>query len=85
MIKVAGRVRSAVLTEALCSVVRKLENAMKSKVLQVVKIFGFQLARKLSLFAQKWGNISARNWAYDASFAKFLAIMHINNSGMFKV
>jgi len=84
-IKVASRVRSAVLAKALCSIVRKLEDAMKSKVLQTTRIFGFQLAHKLSLFAQKWGNISARNWVYDASFARFLAIMYINNSGRFKV
>ncbi|MEM3641369.1 MAG: hypothetical protein QXH37_05570 [Candidatus Bathyarchaeia archaeon] len=83
-IKVANKVRSVVLTDALRSIVKKLEDAMKNRVLQAMKDVGFQLARKLSLLAQKWGNFSARNWAYDLSFAKFLAMMHINNPRMFK-
>lgn len=83
-IKVAGRVRSFTLAKILFSVVKKLEEAFESKVLRVLREVGLPLARKLSLFAQNWGNSFAKNWASDPSFARFLAIMHLNNPGVFK-
>jgi len=78
-INVADEVRSFVLANALLLVVKKLENAIESKVLRVLKEVGLPLAHKLSLLAQKWGNRLARDWAFDGAFAKFLAIMHIND------
>lgn len=84
-IKVVDGVRSFTLAKALLSVVKKLEDVLESRVLRALKEVGFPLARKLSLFAQKWGNNSARNWGSDVSFAKFLAIMHINNPTVFKL
>jgi len=83
-IKVVDGVRSFTLAKALLSVIKKLEDAFESRVLRIVKEVGFPLARKLSLFAQKWGNNLAKNWMRDIFFAKFLAIMHINNPGVFK-
>lgn len=83
-IKVVDGVRSFTLAKALLSVVRKLEDALENRVLHALKEVGFPLAYKLSLFAQKWGNNLAKNWMRDIFFAKFLAIMHINNSGVFK-
>jgi hypothetical protein len=83
-IKVAGRVRSFTLAKILFSVVKKLEEAFESRVLRVLREVGLPLARKLSLFAQNWGNSFAKNWASDLSFARFLAIMHLNNPGVFK-
>ena len=84
-IKVVDGVRSFTLAKALLSVIKKLEDAFESRVLRILKEVGFPLARKLSLFAQKWGNNLAQDWMRDVSFAKFLAIMHINNPGVFKV
>jgi len=83
-IRVADVVHSFTLAKTLFTVVRKLEDCFESMVSHVLKEVGFPLARKLSLLAQKWGNSSARNWMSDKSFAKFLAIMHINNSRVFK-
>jgi hypothetical protein len=77
-IKVADKVRSPRLAEALSAVTRKLEEALKSRISQIVYRIGFSLARKIGLFAKKWGNPSAENWMSDVSFARFLAIMHIN-------
>jgi len=34
--------------------------------------------------AQKCGNTSAKNWAIDVSFIRFLAIMHINETKTFR-
>jgi hypothetical protein len=84
-IKVVDGVRSFTLAKALLAVIKKLEDAFESRVLRILKEVGFPLARKLSLFAQKWGNNLAQNWMRDVSFAKFLAIMHINSPGVFKV
>jgi hypothetical protein len=83
-IRVVDRVCSFTLAKALLSVVKKLEDAFESGVLHALREVGFPLARKLSLFAQKWGNNFAQNWMRDVSFARFLAIMHINNPGVFK-
>jgi hypothetical protein len=83
-IRVVDVVHSSRLSEALFSVVKKLEDGLAGRVSRAIKEVGFSLARKLSLLAQKWGNDLARNWMFDMSFAKFLAIMHINNSRVFK-
>jgi hypothetical protein len=82
VIKVVNEVRSFTLAKILLSVVEKLEGALENRFLNALKEIGFPLARKLSLSAQKWGNKSARNWAFDLSFARFLAIMYINNPGV---
>jgi len=82
VIKVVNEVRSFTLAKILLSVVEKLEDALENRFLNALKEIGFPLARKLSLSAQKWGNKSARNWAFDLSFARFLAIMYINNPGV---
>jgi len=83
-IRVVDVVHSSRLAEALFSVVKKLEDGLEGRVSRATKEVGFSLARKLSLLAQKWGNNLARNWMSDMSFAKFLAIMYINNSRVFK-
>ena len=82
VIKVVNEVRSFTLAKILLSVVEKLEDALENRFLNALKEIGFPLARKLSLSAQKWGNKSARNWAFDLSFARFLAMMYINNPGV---
>jgi hypothetical protein len=39
---------------------------------------GLLLVQKISLLAQRLGNISASGWVFDSSFADFLAVMHLN-------
>lgn len=78
-IKVADKVHSIVLARTLFSVVQKLEDAFKHGVLEAVRRVGFPLARRFSSLAQKWGSVLARSWASDVSFARFLAVMHINS------
>jgi len=81
--KVVDGVHSFRLAEALFSVVKKLEDALESRVSRALKEVGFPLARKLGLFAQKWGNKFARGWVCDKGFARFLAVMHINEPRVF--
>lgn len=83
-IRIVRRVRSAVLYKALISVVKKLENILDDRVSCAVRTVGFPCAQRLSLLAQKWGNKSAKEWMSDLSFARFLAIMHINNPALFR-
>ena len=77
-IKVAENVRSAFLAKCIFAVVGKLEGLLESSVLKSLRLIGRPLAEKISLTAQKLGNISAKNWVADSSFAFFLAIMYTN-------
>ena len=83
-IKVASNIRSVTLAKNLLAVTRKLEGLLESSLSQALREVGLPLAQKLSLVAQKWGNTSAKNWASDVSFTKFLAVMHINEPKAFK-
>ena len=82
-IRVVEKVRSSVLTKMLTSIVKKLSEAMESKVARMMREVGCSLAQKMSLIAQKWGNKSAVKWAADSSFIRYLAVTHMNTSPMF--
>jgi hypothetical protein len=84
-LKMSSNVRSPLLARTLLAVVERLENALGSPVSRLVKDVGFQLARRLSLIAEKLGNVSAKAWASDYDFAQFLAVMHLNNPGMVRI
>jgi hypothetical protein len=77
-IRVARRIRSASLVRSLLSVARKLEGLLESRFAHAVREIGFSLSCRLSLLAQKWGNKSARAWAGDEDFARYLAVMKLN-------
>ena len=79
-IMVTDGVRSSRLATALRSVVSKIEDTFGSRVSQITNSVGFPLARKLGALAQSWGNKSARGWSTSASFARFLAVLHISES-----
>jgi hypothetical protein len=83
-IRVADSVRSVTLAKNILAVTKKLEGLLESSLLRAFREVGIRLAQKLSLVAQKWGNTSAKNWISDASFIKFLAVMHINERKPFK-
>jgi hypothetical protein len=80
--KVADEVRSPKLAEALSVVVNKIEDALESRISKAVHNIGLPLARRFGLLAQKWGNPRAEKWISDISFARFLAIMHLNKPNM---
>jgi hypothetical protein len=83
-IKVASSVRSTTLAKNILAVTRKLEGLLESSLLRAFRGTAHQLAQKLSIVAQKWGNTSAKLWASDVSFIRFLAAMHINEPKSFK-
>ncbi len=78
-IKVVDNIRSSRLAKSIQELANKLEYVMKSGFSRRVQEIGLSLAKKISLAGQKIGNSSAIGWAFDSSFAVFLAVMHINN------
>jgi hypothetical protein len=76
-IKVAETIRSSNLANSIYAVVGKLEGLLESSFLKSLRLIGRPLSEKLSLIAQKLGNISAKTWAFDSSFAVFLAVMNM--------
>lgn len=77
-IKVARCVRSSILANSILSITRKLEGLLESRFVRAMREIGFSLAHKLSLFAQKWGNKAAKEWANDFGFVRYLAVMKLN-------
>jgi hypothetical protein len=84
-IMVADSIRSVTLANNIRAIVEKLETFLESNLLRVMRGIGLQLAQKISLIAQKWGNVSAKNWSSDPAFVKFLSVMHINQHKLFKM
>ncbi len=78
---VSTEVHSTRLMKALSTVVSRLEEALGGSVLRAIAKVGFELARKVSLIGQRLGNVTARGWATDVCFARFLAVMSLNGSG----
>ncbi len=79
VIKVVDNIRSTKLAKSIRTLVEKLENATKSGFSHKLREIGPQLAKQISLVAQKMGNLASSEWALDSSFAFFLAVMHVNN------
>ena len=78
-LRVVYNIRSTQLAKSMLMLTRKLENVMKSSFSIRLSEIGLPLAQKISLTAQKLGNLSAGSWASDSSFAIFLAATNINN------
>lgn len=83
-IKVVEKVRSIVLARSLISVVKKLKDAMESKVTRLMKTVGRRLAQKLSQIAQDWGNKAAKYWDVDLGFIQYLTVTQKNLSPIFR-
>ncbi|MCW4047215.1 MAG: hypothetical protein NWE99_06600 [Candidatus Bathyarchaeota archaeon] len=84
-IMVTDSIRSFTLANNIRAIVEKLETFLGSNLMRVMRGIGLQLAQKISLIAQKWGNVSAKNWSSDLFFVKFLSVMHINQHKLFKI
>lgn len=80
-IKVAkANIHSNSLINQLLTITSKLESVFENKLSRATREFGFSLASKLSIIAQKWGNKCAQNWSQDLDFAKYLAVMKLNSN-----
>ncbi|MGD0644414.1 MAG: hypothetical protein ABSA75_05865 [Candidatus Bathyarchaeia archaeon] len=72
-------IKSGKLAKLLTAIVDKLQSAMESIVDRLVRTIGVPLAEKISCLAAGWGNVFAKSWASDLSFAVFLAVMQRNS------
>ena len=82
-IKVTQSIRSPSLAKCIVSITRKLEGLLENRLERAMKEIGFPLARKLSLFAMKWGNSRAQEWAEDVGFVRYLAAMKLNEHPLY--
>jgi len=80
VVRVVERVRSRLLLRVLASVLRKLDEALESRVCRLVREMGGKLASELSRIAQGWGNKSAEQWVTDSGFVRYLTINYMNAS-----
>ena len=71
---VVEKIRSLLLAKLVSHIVGKLLNALEGEVSRLVRTVGRPLAQKLSEIAQGWGNKSARLWAVDPRFIRYLAV-----------
>jgi len=71
-------IKSGKLAKLLTAIMDKLQSAMESIFYRLVKTIGVSCAQKISCTAVSWGNISAKSWASDLSFAVFLAVIQTN-------
>lgn len=84
-VKVVDKIRSAKLAKLVTAILDKLVRAMESAVDKMVRVMGRSQAEKVSGIAFGWGNRSARDWIKDVGFARYLAVMHMNSPGLFRV
>ena len=78
-IQVADTIRSPHLARSILSIAGKLEGLLESRLQRAVREIGFPLAQKLSMFAQKWVNKTAKEWETDEGYARYWAAMKINS------
>jgi hypothetical protein len=83
-VRYVNDVKSTKLAQVLTAIIQKLQVAAESIVDKMVKSIGFAQAKKISEIASRLGNRSACAWAGDSKFARYLAVMHMNGTGLFK-
>ena len=79
-IMVADNIRSPHLARCILAITGKLEAIMESKLSRAIREIGLPIAHKLSVFAQKWGNKAAHEWASDEDFARYWAVTKLNGN-----
>lgn len=78
VIRLVERVRSCRLGKIVSIVLKKLDEAMESRVHHLMREIGRNLALKLSRIAQDWGHKSAVRWADDSGFIRYLSVACLN-------
>ena len=76
--KVTQNIRSIHLAKSIFAVIGKLEELMESRFHRLARTVGRSLADKTSQIAQRWGNVNAKRWSTDWSFAIYLAMLQVD-------
>jgi len=78
-IKVVDRVRSAIVGREIVKILKKLRNALKSRFVRLMELYGLERARRISHQALSWGHRDAETWMYDFGLIKYLTAIEMNN------
>ena len=78
------KLRSPKLIDIVAKIIVKVKNALKSPVISLMEQIGRPLAKRLSRIAQRWGNKTAKEWAEDQSFIRYLTITKMNDIPAFR-
>ena len=81
--RIVYRVDSKLLSGVLMKILSKLMKAMKSEFIRRVDDFGLGRARELSKQAAKWGCSAVIIWVSELNFARYLAMMSLNEPNGF--
>jgi hypothetical protein len=77
-IRCTDRVRSPMLARILANISAKLLDAMKSQMVRMMESVGRQLAQKTAQLAASWGNKTAKTWAENSAFIRYLTVIEIS-------
>jgi len=77
--RVVDEVRSVVLGVELVKILKKLRDALKSGFVRRMEDYGIKRARKLAAQAVEWGYHSARAWASDFGFVRYVTLLDVNS------
>ena len=77
-------VRSPMLVDAVAKILVKVAEALRTPLARFRSQVARPLAEKISLIAQKWGNLAAEAWAGDRGFIQYLAVCKFNDISIFK-
>lgn len=77
-LKCVERVRSHTLEATVSRIIDKIFQALELRFIVNAEKVGREIARQVSLIAEKWGNKDASKWKLDMCFVRFLGINTVN-------
>ncbi len=73
-------IKSATLAKMVLKILRKLEEALKSKLEKLMDTVSREKAFNISILAQAWGYKAAHQWAHSKEFIRYLASMELHKT-----
>jgi len=77
--QIVDKVESEVLGVELVKILRKLNDAMRSRFARCMEVFGFRRARDVAGQAVALGCVWAGGWADDLGFVRYLTFVEVNS------
>jgi hypothetical protein len=77
-IKCVEKIRSHVLAQTVSMIINKILRTLKEDFIVEAEKVGRQIAEKISVIAQNWGNKTCFLWKCDRGFVKFLGVNALN-------
>lgn len=77
-IKCVETVKSPILAKTVTRILSKISQTLENCFRKRAEEIGSDLAKRLGLVAEKWGNKTAQKWKTDKKFIKFLGVTTLN-------